>query len=100
VQAITIEKNLAKIDYAKCINCGICATGCPTGAILDLICGSRKKAEVIDELCIGCTICAKNCPVEAISGEIKKVHKIDKEKCVGCGVCIEKCPKQAIKEAD
>lgn len=97
VQAITIENNLARIDYTKCINCGICATACPTGAILDLLCGARKKAEVIDELCIGCTICAKNCPVEAISGELKQVHKIDKDKCVGCEICVSKCPKQAIK---
>ncbi len=97
VQAITIENNLARIDYAKCINCGICATACPTGAILDLICGARKTAEVIDELCIGCTICAKNCPVQAISGEVKQVHKIDKDKCVGCEICVGKCPKQAIK---
>lgn len=97
VQAITIENNLARIDYAKCINCGICATACPTGAILDLICGARKKAEITDELCIGCTICAKSCPVQAISGEVKQVHKIDKEKCVGCEICVSKCPKQAIK---
>lgn len=100
VQAISVENNLASIDYAKCVNCGLCATVCPTKAILDLLCGSRKKAEIIDELCIGCTICAKNCPVEAISGEVKQVHKIDAGKCIGCGVCIEKCPKKAIKTAD
>ncbi|HNT51872.1 MAG TPA: RnfABCDGE type electron transport complex subunit B [Candidatus Syntrophosphaera sp.] len=100
VQAITVENNLATIDYAKCINCGLCATVCPTGAIIDLLCCARKKAVVIEELCIGCTICARNCPVEAISGEVKKVHKIDQEKCIGCGVCIEKCPKQAIKTVD
>jgi Na+-translocating ferredoxin:NAD+ oxidoreductase RNF subunit RnfB len=100
VQAITIENNLAVIDYKKCINCGICATACPTGAILDLICGTRKKAEVVDELCIGCTICAKSCPVEAITGELKQVHKVDKDKCIACGVCVEKCPKQAIKQVD
>ncbi len=97
VQAITIENNLARIDYSKCINCGICATACPTGAIEDLLCGTRKKAEIVDELCIGCTICARSCPVEAISGEVKQVHMIDKEKCVGCEVCVSKCPKQAIK---
>lgn len=28
-QAITIEDNLAKIDYELCINCGICASKCP-----------------------------------------------------------------------
>lgn len=32
-EAITIENNLAVIDYDKCINCGICAKKCPTGAI-------------------------------------------------------------------
>ena len=97
VQAITIENNLARIDYAKCVNCGICATVCPSGAILDLLGGRRKKAEINGELCIGCTICAKSCPVEAISGEVKQAHKIDRDKCVGCEVCVGKCPKQAIK---
>lgn len=97
VQAITIENNLARIDYATCINCGICATVCPTGAIEDLLRGTRKKAEVIDELCIGCTICAQSCPVQAISGELKQVHVIDKEKCVGCEICVAKCPKKAIR---
>lgn len=34
VQAITIENNLAYIDYKKCIACGMCVPVCPTGAIL------------------------------------------------------------------
>ena len=32
-EAITVENNLAKIDPAKCKNCGLCAKECPTGAI-------------------------------------------------------------------
>lgn len=40
-EAITIENNLAKIDYEKCKNCGLCAKECPTGAILNL---RKKKA--------------------------------------------------------
>ncbi|MBW6513556.1 MAG: RnfABCDGE type electron transport complex subunit B [Candidatus Syntrophosphaera sp.] len=100
VQAITIENNLARIDYSVCINCGLCATVCPTGAILDLLCCARKKAGIIDELCIGCTICAKNCPVQAITGEVKQLHKIDRDKCVGCEICVQKCPKQAIRMVD
>lgn len=31
--AITVENNLAHIDYEKCINCGACMKKCPTGAI-------------------------------------------------------------------
>jgi len=33
VEAITVENNLARIDYAKCISCGACAAKCPTKAI-------------------------------------------------------------------
>ncbi|MEG0919129.1 MAG: RnfABCDGE type electron transport complex subunit B [Anaerovoracaceae bacterium] len=32
--AIHVEGNLAKIDYDKCKNCGLCAKECPTGAIV------------------------------------------------------------------
>ena len=35
-QAITIEGNLAIIDYKKCTNCGLCATVCPKKLILTL----------------------------------------------------------------
>ncbi len=33
--AITIERNLAVIDYSKCDNCGLCATVCPKKLIKD-----------------------------------------------------------------
>ena len=33
--AITVEKNLARIDYTKCDNCGLCATVCPKKLIKD-----------------------------------------------------------------
>lgn len=33
--AITVEKNLARIDYSLCDNCGLCATVCPKGLIKD-----------------------------------------------------------------
>lgn len=35
-EAITMENNLASIDYSKCNNCGLCATKCPTKAIVNL----------------------------------------------------------------
>ena len=31
--AITVEDNLARIDYSKCKGCGMCVTQCPTGAL-------------------------------------------------------------------
>lgn len=40
-EAITIENNLARIDYDKCKNCGLCAKECPTGAIVNY---RKKKA--------------------------------------------------------
>ena len=33
--AITVENNLARIDYSKCDNCGLCATVCPKKLIKD-----------------------------------------------------------------
>lgn len=33
--AITVERNLARIDYSKCDNCGLCATVCPKHLITD-----------------------------------------------------------------
>lgn len=97
VDAITIENNLARIDYEKCTNCGLCATVCPTKTILDLLAGMRKKADINPEACIGCTLCAKVCPVNAIEGELKKIHVVDKDLCIGCEKCVEKCPKDAIE---
>lgn len=40
-EAVTVENNLATIDYDKCKNCGMCAKECPTGAILSF---RKKKA--------------------------------------------------------
>ena len=34
VGAVTVENNLAQIDYDKCTNCGHCAEVCPTKCIM------------------------------------------------------------------
>ena len=40
--AIVIENNLARVDFEKCKNCGLCAKECPTGAIVNL----RPKKQI------------------------------------------------------
>ena len=36
-QAISVDKNLAVIDYSKCTNCGLCTTVCPRHLILQSV---------------------------------------------------------------
>ena len=66
---------------------------CPAG-----VCRSLCTMTIDPLLCIGCTKCARNCPVGAITGELRKPHKIDPEKCIKCRECKNGCPKHAIKE--
>ncbi len=65
---------------------------CPAGVCKELITYS-----VIPENCTGCLACKKVCPSDAVSGELKEVHIINKEKCIKCGACFEACNFDAIK---
>lgn len=62
------------------------------------VCKHLLNYEINPELCKGCTICKKACPSEAIIGELKTPHQIDKTKCVKCGACMEKCKFGAISK--
>lgn len=58
---------MIRIDYEKCIGCGICFKKCFSGAVI-----INEKKPVIGDACIYCGNCVDACPVDAIS--------IDKEK--------------------
>jgi Na+-translocating ferredoxin:NAD+ oxidoreductase RNF subunit RnfB len=96
VNAVAVKDNLAVIDFKKCINCGLCANVCPQDVIHELFEDDKPKATILEEPCVGCGLCKKVCPVNAISGNVKEVHSVDKDKCIGCGLCVEKCRKNAI----
>ena len=60
------------------------------------ICKSLISYE-INEKCTGCTLCVESCPVNAITGEKKEIHVIDKEKCIKCSICYEVCNFDAVE---
>lgn len=64
---------------------------CPAGQ-----CKALAEPEINPDLCKGCTICVKKCPVGAISGEVRKPHKIDAALCIKCGACAAACKFNAI----
>ncbi len=66
---------------------------CPAKACLALV-----EFYINPEKCNGCGLCLKVCESGAISGEKKKVHKIDQSKCVKCGRCITVCRQEAVEK--
>jgi NADH:ubiquinone oxidoreductase subunit F (NADH-binding)/(2Fe-2S) ferredoxin len=66
---------------------------CPAGVCKDLV------SHAINAKCTGCHACVKACSSDAITGDLKKLHKIDQVKCIQCGACYQICKYDGITRA-
>jgi len=64
---------------------------CPAG-----VCSALITYSIHEKNCTGCGACKKNCPEKVITGEKKKLHKIDDKKCIRCGICKDVCKFNAV----
>ncbi len=65
---------------------------CPAGVCVNLF-----ELMIDPELCTGCGLCKDVCPQDAIEGEKKEIHVLDRAKCIRCRSCLDVCARQAIK---
>jgi NAD-dependent dihydropyrimidine dehydrogenase PreA subunit len=72
-----MRRKIIAIDQEKCNGCGLCASGCPEGA-LKVIDGKARL--VGDLLCDGLGACLETCQVDAISVEEREAEAYDELK--------------------
>jgi len=72
-----MERQIIRIDEEKCDGCGLCAKGCPEGA-LQMIDG---KARLVSEItCDGLGACIGECPQGAIEVETREAAPYDERR--------------------
>lgn len=59
-------------------------------------CKPLLRYSIDEDICTGCTACARKCPAAAITGDVRKPHRVDAEKCIKCGACAEVCRFSAV----
>jgi len=74
-----MERQIIRIDEDKCDGCGLCAQGCPEGA-LQMVDG---KARLVSEItCDGLGACIGECPQGAISIEVREADPYDERRTI------------------
>lgn len=68
-------RKVIKIDEAKCVGCGLCASACHEGAI-GMVAGKAKLLR--DDYCDGLGNCLPVCPTNAITFEEREAAPFDK----------------------
>ncbi|MEW6001687.1 MAG: NADH-quinone oxidoreductase subunit NuoF [Nitrospirota bacterium] len=63
------------------------------------ICKELLTYSILEEFCNGCGACKRVCPAEAITGQRKKLHKIDSKLCIKCGTCFDVCKFKAVMKS-
>ena len=110
--AITMdpEKYIARVDFEKCVGCGLCVDECPHG-LIELIprempqylaCNYLNKKNVPgrDRCATGCIHCRKCVKVDETDtvtwNDAKDLPQFDTEKCTAAPESMEACPKGVI----